>query len=229
MNNPPESDQDREVVSSRTEENRIYIGNTEPTSNVDLEQLCSIINTIREEKYDLENKNDELQQQTLTLKRENNDVRRKMRELEDCVENERERYEQNLRQLQSQGDERIIDMYDILHKQRLQIEQKDELIRSMSKEMTKMKARIMNYENDQMRDIRPRQSKRFKRSIITECKHCHSAITDGDEECCFHPVKPVRAVNYSKSNPVMLWKCCYQVAKKEPFGCTSLANHEPVA
>ncbi|XP_063410783.1 uncharacterized protein LOC134693796 [Mytilus trossulus] len=228
MNNSPDSDQDREEVSHRTEATGIYIGNTEPTSIADLEQLCAIANSLREEKYDLENKNDELQHQTLTLKRENNDARRKIRELEDAVETENERHERGTRELQSQCDERINDMYDTLHKQRLQIEHKDELIRSMTKEMTTMKTRLMTYENDHMRDIRPRQSKRFKRSMIPECKHCHSAITDGNEECCFHPEKPVRAVNYSKTNPVMLWKCCYQVAKKEPFGCTSHSNHEPV-
>lgn len=71
MNNSPDSDQDREEVSHRTDANLIYIGNTEPTSIADLEQLCAIANTLREEKYDLENKNDELQHQTLTLKREN--------------------------------------------------------------------------------------------------------------------------------------------------------------
>lgn len=102
---------------------------------------------------------------------------------------------------------------------------KDDQINTLTTENQMLKTRIRSYENDQMRDIRHRPSKKFRKSTLQECKRCKSAVTDDNDVCRYHPEKPICSPMYSKDNPMMLWKCCYQVSKNEPLGCTREERH----
>ena len=164
----------------------------------------------------------------MELTNENTELRRKHKEEADGFETERKRYERELRYVQNQLDESINSSLDMVDKHRLQIKQKEEQERALRNELKNIKAKLLNYENADIMEIRPRRPKRFKSNVLKECKRCHSVITENnDEKCSFHPEKPIRSPIYASGHKMMFWKCCYQVSKLEPPGCLSFDNHEP--
>lgn len=208
----------------------VVIGHTEPSSFLDIERLCgecalyrNRITELETERNSLEVQNGDLQQKNLSLQRDLNVMRREKRQHEDYIDVERQNTNKTIADLRTENEEKANHINDLKYKHKLEIIRKDEQITLLSRENRDLQNRIRLH--DGHTDIRQRPSKKFRKSVLQECRRCKSAVTNDNDVCYYHPEKPVRAPTYTKDNPVMLWKCCYLVSKHEPHGCTNGERH----
>lgn len=78
----------------------------------------------------------------------------------------------------------------------------------------------------------------LRRSYLPECERCKSCLFENgvvNEECKYHPYKPLQYRSWirmlpegltdGKSSKNLYWQCCKKFSTIEPEGCTSHPRH----